>query len=123
MFPNRKRRLVCAAVVAAITVTGHEVAAEPTPAPDSPIHLRSPSTVTTDGGSTLRLPPSYVLDEPSWDLMDTEFRRLQDAETRLGAENKSLRDSASQWAPGWRFVLIVAATGVIAGTALEHWAF
>ncbi len=57
-------------------------------------HLKSPSTLETEKGSVLQLPPGYFMDEPTWDERDREMRRLQDQETRLGAENRSLRESA-----------------------------
>lgn len=60
-------------------------------------HLKSPSTVETDKGSRVRLPPGYFLDEQSWQERDAELKRLQEQETRLKAENKSLRKSASEY--------------------------
>ena len=52
-------------------------------------HITTPSTVHTDGGTDLRLPPWYFLDEPSWGKLDAKARRLQDQETRLGARTRA----------------------------------
>jgi len=41
------------------------------------------------------------MDESTWSRLDTEMRRLQDAETRLTAENESLRESANEIGFGW----------------------
>jgi hypothetical protein len=77
------------------------------------IHIETPSTVHTDGGTDLRLPPGYFLDEGTHQKLDTEMRRLQDTETRLSAENTSLRSTLKGWQPGW-IVLVVAAAGGVA---------
>lgn len=86
-----------------------------------PLHIVSASDVVTDGGSLLRLPPGYFLDEPMWLRFDTEIRRLQDAETRLAAENESLRESVSRAPPGgWRTMVLVAgalAAGIAIGVS------
>lgn len=91
---------------------------DPTPPPTN-IHIHSASSLHTDGGSDLRLPPGYFLDEPAHDRLDTEMRRLQDAETRLGAENTSLRASTQGWQPGWYTVAGIIATSLAAGWYLH----
>ncbi len=83
-----------------------------------PVHIHSPSTVHTDGGSDLRLPPGYFLPESSWQQYDAETKRLQDAETRLNAENRSLKDSASVWQPGWRSIAAAFVVGTVTGAYL-----
>lgn len=83
-------------------------------------HLASASAVHTDGGADLRLPPGYFLDEPSWTKLNTETRRLQDAETRLNAENRSFRASASSWQPGWITLATALGGGIALGWYLEH---
>lgn len=80
-----------------------------------PLHLKTPSNVITDGGTSLRLPPGYFLEEPSWERLDLEVRRLQDRETRLSAENASLRASASGWTPGWKTLGSAVITAFVAG--------
>ncbi len=57
-------------------------------------HIESPSTLTTEKGSNLKLPPGYFLDEKTWQDRDAALKKLQDQSTRLTAENQSLRDSA-----------------------------
>jgi hypothetical protein len=102
----------------AILATLHTgVAADPTPAPPNPnfFHILVPWHLSTASGVNLDLPPSYVLDEPTWAKLDTEVRRLQTTEVRLTAENKSLRDTTSGWQPGWYTVTGVLAAGLALG--------
>jgi hypothetical protein len=99
---------ITAIVLAAASGTAY---GEPSP---STLHMRTPSTLTTDGGTTLHLPPGYFQDEPTHDKLDAEIRRLQDQEVRLTAEGKSLRASLGTWQPGW---LTLAATIVVGGAA------
>lgn len=47
--------------------------------------------------------------------LDVEIKRLQEAETRLSAENHSLRDTAKSWQPGWKTLLVTLATGISVG--------
>ena len=65
----------------------------PVAAADTPIHLKTTATCTTQGGSTVTLPAGYFLSEDLWERLDRETRRLQELETRLSAENKSLKES------------------------------
>jgi hypothetical protein len=102
---THRQRLVAATVAAVIAthLLGRSALGDPPPAPDLShyVHLESSSHVTTDGGSTLTLPPGYFFDAPTYSAVDAEFHRLQDAETRLTAENKSMRASLASWEPGW----------------------
>lgn len=98
------RKLVALAAALGVMLLASGAAAETT-------HLRSPSTCQTDGGSSVRFPPGVFVPDPDWLRIDTEVRRLQDAETRLGAENRVLRDAAG----GGRFRLVL---GVVAGAVL-----
>lgn len=90
---------------------------------DGPARLHGPSTATLDTGTRVRLPAGYFLPEPYWNALDVEMRRLQDAETRLAAENESLRSSGSTW--GWGTVGIAAGAlvaGIVGGVyAFDRW--
>lgn len=77
------------------------------------LHLKTPSTVTTDGGSTRRLPPGYFLDEEKWAERDARLKAAEEARTRLKAENTSLRKSATEYP--WAATLYVGAFGVALG--------
>jgi hypothetical protein len=77
-------------------------------------HLKSPSQLKTEKGSELKLPPGYFLDEKTWQERDLEMRRLQEQETRLGAENKSLRNSLRE-SGSTRFYIVTFAVGVFTG--------
>jgi hypothetical protein len=79
------------------------------------VHLRTPSTVHTDGGVDLRLPPGYFLDETSRRDLDAEVKRLQTQEIRLAAENASLVKATQGWQPGWYTLAISFAGGLALG--------
>lgn len=104
----RNRRLFTAALVAALLVSRDA---------DADIwHLKSASTLRTEKGSELQLPPGYFLDEETWQERDLEMRRLQEQEARLAAENKSLRESADF--PPWASVALGVAGIALGVTAM-----
>jgi hypothetical protein len=110
-----RRRLALVAALAT-SLPCRQVLADPyAPKPGEILHLSTPSTGRTDGGTDLRLPPGYFLDEPTWGKLDVENKRLQNAETRLTAENKSLRTSASSISFGWKTLATALLVGVAAG--------
>lgn len=88
--------------------------------PTIPTRLNSRAHVTTEGGTDLDLPPGwYVVPPDKWSALDLEMRRLQDAETRLTAENESLRGSTG----GAGFLLVVCgalAAGFAAGVLVAR---
>lgn len=100
-----RRYALALLVVAALT---RETAAEPI------YHIKSPSVLKTEKGSELSLPPGWFLDERTWQERDLEMRRLQEQETRLKAENDSLRKSARDDYP-WLATGVVGAFGVAVG--------
>jgi hypothetical protein len=119
-----RAHVVGAVTTAVLLVLGAHAAADPAPAPPAmpPItyyKIDTPAHLTTTGGTDLQLPPGYYLPEPAWDAMDAEMRRLQDAETRLTAENGSLKASASGWQPGWKTLLTVVVLGAAGGWYLH----
>ena len=104
--------LAFAAVLAAREAYGDEI-----------YHLKSPSTVETQRGSKLALPPGYFLDEEAWRKRDEEMRRLQEMETRLKAENNSLRKSADDypWLATGAVGLFGVAVGVFFVVTSDRW--
>ena len=109
------------AVTIAVVLCAPRVCANPDPVPAGhAVHVLTPSHLVSDGGTDLRLPPSYVIDEPTWSRLDVEVRRLQDAEHRLTAENASLRKSASGWRPGWKTISLALAAGAVGGWYLHR---
>lgn len=118
------RALVIATVLALTT----SAAADPIPAPGRVPHLimREPRVLCkpdTDPPVCRTVPAGRYLDEPAWQTLDTEVRRLQAAETRLTAENKSLRGAVSGWQPGWKMLLVAflaGATAAVVGYAYLH---
>lgn len=83
---------------------------------DEPVRLRSAAVCRTDGGSDVTLPPGVYLPEPSWLALDLEMRRLQDAQTRLKAENISLRKDLDK--SGWGLTLKWAGVALLVGAGL-----
>lgn len=120
---RRRRTVVAVAVLVALSRSAAADDAAPAPAPPPPaatsfLHVSVPWHLSTDSGTKLDLPPSYVLDEPSYSKLDAEMKRLQDAETRLTAENGSLKTAVSGWQPGWWTL----ATTVVVGIGLGWYA-
>lgn len=110
---NRKLLALVVAFVVSLLTTN--AAAEPlsevTPITES-------VTLRADSGAELRVPPGFFVPAPLWATLDAEIKRLQEAETRLAAENASLRASANDDGPGWGTVLAIGsalAAGMIAG--------
>lgn len=84
------------------------------------IRITGASTLTTDAGSVVRLPEGvHVVGEPEWQVLDLEIRRLQDAETRLTAQNDSLRATPS---PSSWWGVVGFGVGLIAGIVVGAWA-
>lgn len=107
------RRALSIALILTFVVALPNAAAEPT-------RNLSPSECVTDKGSEFRLEPGVHYPEPEWLKVDKEVRRLQDAETRLKAENKVLRKEVSD---GWgtRALILGALTvGFAAGWGLSR---
>ncbi len=110
----RNKRLA-ATVAVLMLLAAREATADPLPI----FHVRSNSTLKTEKGAELHLPPGYFLDEPTWDARDAEMRRLQELETRLKAENKSLR--ADTGTSSWKIVVVAAVVGMAVGGGVVAW--
>jgi hypothetical protein len=111
------RRLI--AITCAAMLAGPPAAADPAPPPPAPSfeHLNSPRQAcrVADPASCVVLAPGYYLDEAAWAKREAELKRLQDAETRLSAENKSLRGTVATWQPGWMTLVVAIAVGAASG--------
>lgn len=102
------RLVVAVAVALGLSLLSPGAAAEP-------LRFRTPAQCVTEGGSEVHLDPGRYLSESDWLVLDEEIIRLQDAETRLRAENSVLTRQAES--SRWRLVLGIAA-GVAAGYTL-----
>lgn len=92
--------------------------AAPEPLPSQRVRLTSgPGELLVPSiARTFALPVgTEVLLPSAASALDAEIRRLQELETRLVAENRSLRDSAKSWQPGWKTLLVTLATGISVG--------
>ncbi len=107
-------------LLAVVLVMGmaRSAGADENPCPDPGCHLKSGGTLTTRKGSVLELPPGYFLDEPTFVRRHVELVDAQDKVTRLGAENRVLREEASR--PGWKITLVVGVVNTIVGAYLWH---
>jgi len=101
------RRRLAIAVIAAGVLAARETHGDPI------YHVKSPSTLKTEKGSELKLPPGYFLDEETWRERDLELKQAQADRTRLKAENESLRKSASEYP--WAATALVGVFGVAVG--------
>jgi hypothetical protein len=110
-------RLLAAALVLAAASPALADDEPPCPIPEIPaescaLHLNKGATTT--GG--LILPPGYYLHPEAWDKLDTEVRRLQEAETRLTAERDSYRKAAR---PTWWWT--ATAIGTVGAGIVTTW--
>ncbi len=106
------RRVLAVTAALCVLLLARNAAGDCDPAP---CRLKTPATITTDGGTSVRVPPGRFLSETTWLRLDAEVRRLQDAETRLTVENKSLKESAGS--PGWGLIGGIA-LGLVGGITL-----
>ncbi len=120
-----QRRSICALVIVLLLGMTRKVAAEPVNpcTPSEPCHLRmrEDTTLTKDNGQQYRLPPGRFFDEPTFQELDTELKRLQNQETRLSAENKSLMESLDTWRPGWLAITTAVLVGIGGGVGGYYW--
>lgn len=107
------RRGFAAGVVLAVVLVSARAAADPPP----PTHLTVPVVCHDDAQPPheLRIDPgSIILSEQAWTATDEGVKDLQEARTRLTAENESLRESAR---PRWWLAVSALAAGAAAGYA------
>jgi hypothetical protein len=84
------------------------------------VRLKTPATCTTTGGTVVKTPAGTVLAPPPlWAALDVEMKRLQVAEIRLGAENKSLRESLKKRPAPWYYIAGALTLGFAAGFAYK----
>jgi hypothetical protein len=74
-----------------------------------------PSTLTLKSGRVLDLPPGRFIEELEFEKTEIEFKRLQDTETRLTAENHEFRKITESWQPGWRTLAVTLLGGIAIG--------
>ena len=112
------RRTAAAALVLALA---SQAAADPAPSPPTApastefFHVLVPWTLTTESGTTRKMPPAHIYTDPAWGRLDIEMKRLQNQETRLTAENKALKTDLEKWQPGWVTLISVAASAIALG--------
>ncbi len=115
MSSRRRHRLELAVIAIVLTISARVAAGDPTVR-----HVLAPAVCSTEKTPRFDLPPGYFYDETTSQVLDAEIRRLQDAETRLTAENKSLRASASGLPISWG-VAVAVASAIGVGFAIGHY--
>ena len=88
------------------------------PAPSIRLRMREDSTLTLKSGRVLDLPPGRYIEEIEFEKLEIEFKRLQDAETRLTAERDSYKKSTDQWRVGWKTLVFAFTAGAALGAYL-----
>lgn len=63
---------------------------------------------------------THIIDNLGWQDLDNEVKRLQDSETRLKAENKSLKSALSSWSPGWGSLILLTGLAIATGTVVYY---
>lgn len=112
------RRRLIAWLVGLACLFGRVAAADPDPT--TVVHVLEPFHVTLDSnGASEHFSPSFVVPDLVWTQVDAEMKRLQDQETRLTAENKSLTASVSSGSVWWKVAL--AGGALVAGALAEHY--
>jgi hypothetical protein len=96
-------------------------AADPVPKIDIPMELMSDATVTTDGGSVVRLSAGdYLVPGDRWDWLDEELKRYQKEVPRLEAENNSMKASLRDMPSTWYWIAAGFAAGFAAKMGLDE---
>lgn len=108
-------------VVVIIAVLQGAAYADP---PTKPAQFQSATVCTTTAGSKIELPPGWWIVPPErWSELDLELRRLQEAETRLKAENATLTASIENARPAWYWIsgaLVAGFTGALVWKAVRN---
>lgn len=112
------RKLLALVVAGVVSLLEAPAAAEPLP---DVIPVTESVTLRADSGAELRVPPGFYVPAPAWAALDLELKRSQNAETRLAAENASLRASAEEGL-GWGTLAAGVGT-LIVGIAAGAWAY
>ena len=108
MFTKSINRFAVVAAVALALLLASATVARP-----DVTRVKTPSTLKSEGGSVISLPPGYFVPDPDWFILDLELKRLQEKETRLEAENKSLRRKPGLWA--WVKASAALSLGILIG--------
>lgn len=116
------RRALVGSTIAFVLVASSTAAADPADLPRDHVTVESSDVTIVVPGPTPKifgLPVgSHVLTPPAWERTDVEFKRLQEAETRLKAENDSFRKTMQSWQPGWKTAASVLVVGIATGMYL-----
>lgn len=113
------------AITIALLIMSARVAADPdhpcVPSAPCHLHMRAETILVKDDGHQFRLPPGHFLDDPAYLVLDDTLHGLQDAKTRLTAENQSLRGAVAGWQPGWLTFATALVGGFVGGFATYYY--
>lgn len=111
-FPNKIIAVSAIAFLVSPSFSGIAMA-DPAPTVKRPDHIRTPFRLISDGGTDKRFPPSYILDEPSFEYFDKKLKDLENNETKLLTENAKLRESADD--NHWLMIGGIFVAGILVG--------
>lgn len=112
-------RAIAATLV--VVLAASRAAADPLPPVPENVVITSPGAILDVAMRKFDVPRGTRLLSPrKWLDLDTEVRRLQDAETRLTTENKYMRERVESWQPGWRLLATTLVTSLVVGGYLGH---
>jgi hypothetical protein len=106
-------------VVALAALASRAAADAPKPAPPPDlahyVHFESAFHYKSQGGSEGDLGSGYYVDDTTWKKIDADVKATQDLQTRLLAENASMRKTLASWQPGWYVLAVAAISGITLG--------
>lgn len=114
-----------ALLVGVAVFLGSSVASADVDLPSGHVRLTTgPGELIAPNGQRYYLPVgTHILDGTTYQKLDDTIKTTQDDNTRLKAENDSLKKSLSSWTPGWgTLIVLTTLTIAVGGTAyyLDH---
>lgn len=114
-----------ALLIGLVVFLGSSVASADVDLPSGHVRLTTgPGELIAPNGQRYYLPVgTHILDSITWDKLDQDVKATKDDNTRLKAENESLKRSLSSWSPGWgTLIVLTTLTIAVGGTAyyLDH---
>ncbi len=112
-------RAILLTVLAMVAMPARALADDaPVPEPMPTLHMRlgtGPGVLIGPNGKHYVIPQeSHIVTGDVWNMREAELLRLQETETRIQAENTSLRKASKSWQPG-AYVVVIAFLGGVTG--------
>lgn len=105
-----RNKIAALAAALSVSLAVQSAAAEP-------IRILTPSQIRSQGGTVKDFAvPVVIVTEPEWQEYDLRLMAAENQVTKLGAENKVLREEAGTHWPIWVLVPTALALGIFVGT-------